>query len=74
MWMIVHEVIGVDLDAILILVFEQKVVIGLFCPIWLEEPVIVVALPGDMEEGVVVDDFVTGKVSHIFLLSKLLAK
>lgn len=58
--MIIHEIIRVERDTVFVFIFEEQVVINLFCPIPLKEPVLVVALPSDVEVGVVVDDVVAG--------------
>jgi hypothetical protein len=59
-----HETIGVNPDAITVFIFKKKVVIKLFGPIGFQEPVVVVALPGDVKGGVVFKDGVTRETGH----------
>lgn len=62
--MVVHEAVGMNLDPIFILIFEEQVVIGAFCPFPLKEPVFVVALPRDVEARIVAYDLISWQISH----------
>ena len=62
--MIVHEVIGMENDPKFVLIFEEEVIIYLFCPIPPKEPVFIVALPGNVKIGVIVYDVVSRQVRH----------
>ena len=70
MEVIVHEIVGVDLNAVLVFVFEKQIVIELLRPLPSQEPLLVVALPGNVK-GVVIEDKVgTGEIGHAKLQSK----
>jgi len=62
--MVIHEVVGVEGDVVFALIFEQEVVIEFFGPIVLDEPMMVMALPGDVEDGAIPDDLVSRAVGH----------
>ena len=64
MGVIIHEGVGVEGDAISVFILEEEVVIALFDPLVLEEPVIVMTFPGDMEVGIVVEDILSGEIGH----------
>ena len=60
----VHEVIGVDVDGVERFEAQQEEVVEFFGPIFFEEPVFVVALPGEVELAVIGDDEVSGYSCH----------
>lgn len=49
MGVVFHELIGMDPDPIFIFILKKQAVIELLGPIFSEEPVAVMALPGDVE-------------------------
>ena len=70
MRVIIHKAVGIDFDSIALFVFAQEVVIELFGPVLPEQPVFIVALPGDVEEGVVAYDCGSWSGNHGNLWSK----
>jgi hypothetical protein len=62
--MVGHEAVGVDGDEVAVFIFKQEIVIDLFCQTGLKEPLFIVALPGDVEGGVIQEDGVTGNRGH----------
>ncbi len=62
--MIAHEGIGVDNDAVLVLIFEEEVIIKLFGAIFFEEPRVIVALPRDMKNSSVEEGVLSCEVGH----------
>ncbi len=62
--MVVHEAVGVDRDLIAVLIFEEEVIVELLGPVGFEEPVLVMALPGDMEGRIVFEDKGAGERRH----------
>lgn len=67
---IVHEVVRVYFDTESIFIFEEQVVIKPFCPIPLKQPVFIMALPSDVEAGVVAYDHVSWQIRHVILLKQ----
>jgi len=49
MRMVLHELIRMDLNVVFVFVLKEQAVIEPFCPILAEEPVAIMALPGDVE-------------------------
>ena len=72
--MIVHEAVGVDDDTIAVFIFEEEVVVELFGPSLFKEPVLVMALPGDMEGGAIFNNVATREGRHNREQSKSHAK
>lgn len=72
--MVGHEAIGIDINLISGLIFEEKVIIEALRPFGLEQPVFVMALPGDVEGGVVAEDGIPGAIGHAGNESKFIAK
>ena len=65
-----HKAVGIDFDFVTVFIFDQKIIIDFLGPIGFEEPVFVVALPGNVEGGGVVDDEIAGLGRHDKKLSK----
>jgi len=64
MWVILHELIGMELDAVFVFVLEEQAVIEVFCPFIAKEPVTVMPLPGDVEGSAVTHDRISRTISH----------
>lgn len=58
---IVHEVVGINQDTVFLFVGKQEVIVVCFGPLCVEEPVVVVALPGDVEGVAVKEDVRPGE-------------
>ena len=46
---IFHEVVGMDLDVVFVLIFEKQIVIEAFRPFLFEQPVTIMTLPCNVE-------------------------
>ena len=64
MRMVRHETIRVNLNAIAIFIHEKKIVIRTLRPLRLEEPLLIVTLPGDVKRRAVFDDVISGNACH----------
>lgn len=61
---IVHEFVGVERDIETIFVFKEEVVIEALGPFGFQEPGLVMALPGDVEDSAVPEDGISWEVGH----------
>ena len=72
--MVIHEMVGEEADFVLVLIFQQQVIIKLFGPAVFEEPGFVMALPSDVEDSAIPDDGVAREISHKLRISKRRAR
>jgi len=72
--MVRHKTVGIKFHPVAVFVFQQQVVIELLGRVGLHEPGFVVALPGDVEGGVVRKDEIAGEGGHALGSSKTEAR
>lgn len=64
MGMVTHETVTEDLHVITIFKAEEEVVIKLFGPVGIQQEILVMALPSDVEDTVIIKDEMSGSSGH----------
>ncbi len=62
--MIRHKAVGIDFNLISLFIFEEEIVVELFCPIGFQKPGVVVAFPGDMKGRTIINNCIAGLIGH----------